>query len=302
MKLFRRAISLIMTGCIMASTTALAAEGMDEFVVIGDENDSITIIDSNDRPHTYTVTISNDTVSTTSVDDDVMTTVEVELVTGEITTIEYVDGMVESVTSAIDRSVASANAPRIVPMLVFPSTYQPIGSLLFKKNATGVAYNVNFETKQTGELYDTIYNLNKDKTDTIQKLTTAIIGYIAPLQLMGQKTVAQYIVQKLIDGGVAYTSGSFISKFTENNVTADVTTYSVKFTNQYNTSHTEKSDVLCVRSGNKMNSVIFNGVYPQFLQKGDNSVASMIYYFYDAYGYEGVQSYTATRTVPYFQR
>lgn len=54
----------------------------------------------------------------------------------------------------------------------------------------------------------------------------------------------------------------------------------------------------CV-AGSLMNKQFSSGDYPQFIKKQDASVASVFFSLFRDGGFNGVQSYNATLTVPY---
>lgn len=75
---------------------------------------------------------------------------------------------------------------------------------------------------------------------------------------------------------------------------------SVKYENQYGAGSTYTGVAAYVTdNSDRHNQVFFIDMYPQFIKERDTEVAASIYFGFDGYGYNGVKSWNATRTVPY---
>ncbi|MBS5144368.1 MAG: hypothetical protein KHY89_02470 [Butyricicoccus pullicaecorum] len=268
-----------------------------------EESSSIEIKKGDGELLEYEVEYTDDSVITTHHDGATTTKVEAIYKTGEIITSIYVDGRLQSQDREINESVKNSNqATKISPRLVFPQTYQDIGSVSYKKNDTGVSYVVSFQCKEVSESYSEKFDLNKNVSQTLQFLTTALIAYYNPFQWIQAKSeLAKNIVNRLIAAGaISVGTNSIISSVTADYIEGYVTQYKVKYSNQYGAGSTATGTAIYVKSSGKLfKTVQYDDVYPQFLKNRDTGMAALVYYGFDAYGFPGVSSWNATKTVPY---
>lgn len=169
-------------------------------------------------------------------------------------------------------------------------------------------YNALFyvwRCKQDSEDYCEKYDLNGSVTKSIQFLVNGLLAMFAPISLSSEATgIASNVVNKLISTGIVEVRkigvNQIISAVTADYVEGFVTNYSIRYKNQYGASNTGIGKAIYIKTNDeRFNTVEYDEMYPQFLKKRDDKIARMIYYAYDAYGYPGVSSWSATRTVPY---
>ncbi|MGN1031532.1 MAG: hypothetical protein ACI4PQ_08015 [Butyricicoccaceae bacterium] len=265
----------------------------------------IEIVGTDGEVYRYDVEYTDNSVITTSVDGNQTTKVEVIYETGEMITTAYNGNAIVERTTEINQSVKNANTDNaIMPYnSSFSTTYIDIGSITFNKNSSGAAYKISIQCKEDSESYMQRYDLNGALNKQLQTLISGIIGILNPFSWIAssfKNQVAQNFVQGLINQGLVVVSGKTITKISSSYVTGNVTKYSVKFKNQYGTGYTDTGTVIyCKESGNKYNKAFYDDVYPQFIKKKDKSVAALIYNYYDSYGFPGVATWNATRTVTY---
>lgn len=170
----------------------------------------------------------------------------------------------------------------------------------YKNDSNGFAMRLNIWCGETKEEYDNRYNLNKNVTNTVQSLVTAITAYVAPFKLKDGKKLAKYIVQKLLDASVIIAEDKVISSITADYVTAYITHYNMRFENQVGAGASGSGATIYITTqGNRFHTLAYDDIYPQFIANQDEGIAAMLYANYDVYGFPGVSNYYVIKTVPY---
>ena len=283
MKVKKRIISVILTisMLIISVVPALAAD-ISVSPISFDDNDqsSITVIMPDGDKETYDVFFTDNSV-----------------ITIQILRKTYPSLLVkQSIKENNDYNVEPSN-------FVFPEKYQSIGSVSFKTNSTGVAYKISIECKQDSEDYCEKYDLNGSVTKSVQFLVNGLLTMFSPFSSVATG-IASNVANNLISAGVVEVRkigvNQIIAAVTADYVEGFVTNYSIRYKNQYGASNTGIGKAIYIKTNDeRFNTVEYDEMYPQFLKKRDDKIARMIYYAYDAYGYPGVSSWSATRTVPY---
>lgn len=313
MKVKKRIISVILTisMLIISVVPALAAD-ISVSPISFDDNDqsSITIIMPDGDKETYDVFFTDNSVITIHDKGNSTTRLETFFDSGKSVETVY-QNKVEILRKTypsllVNQSIKENNDYNVEPSnFVFPNDYQSIGSVSFKTNSTGVAYKISIECKQVSEDYCEAYDLNGSVTKSVQFLVNELLTMFFPVSLSPAVTgIAGNVVNKLISAGIVKIRevgvNKIISSVTADYVEGFVTNYSIRYKNQYGASNTGIGKAIYIKTNNeRFNTVEYDEMYPQFLKKRDDKIARMIYYAYDAYGYPGVSSWSATRTVPY---
>lgn len=297
----KRLISLIMVFSLLIASLSTAGAVSPAPVAASPISSSISICDSSGQVYNFDVSIIGDTVATTYTENTLTTVMQVNADTGSMCTKVYDHDQLISQAQTINESIVELQASSdILPYLVFPSTYQSIGSVKFKANSSGAAYNLSIKCKEESEAYNKRYNLNQHVTQSLQALVTGVLGFLNPFGFVGSSTIANYLIQKCLDGGVIALSDGAIAAVTSNYVTADITSYSLQVSHQYSSSIRTVPGAAVHFYAGGVDDVTYDEVYPQFLENRDTSVAALLYAYYNAYGFPGVSSFTATRHVPYY--
>lgn len=295
--------TILMTTPVAYATHSVAPHSTEEESSNIEDVSPIEIHTPDGQILKYEVEYTDHSVITEHRSGNTTTFIEVIYDTGEMIETIYEGNQLVSTRKEINESVKNANQSiDVTPYFVFPVTYQNIGSVNFNTNSTGVAYNISVKCKEVSEEYNGRYDLNKNVTQAVQWLVSGLLGYLSPFSWITTKSaIANGIVDGLANTGVIKiaTDGA-IASITADYVEAYVTKYDVQYSNQYGASNTAIGTAIYVKSeGTRYNQTFYDDFYPQFLQRKDTGVASMMYYAFDAYGFPGVKSWSATRTVAY---
>ena len=311
MKVKKRIISVILTisMLIISVVPALAAD-ISVSPISFDDNDqsSITVIMPDGDKETYDVFFTDNSVITIHDKGNSTTRLETFFDSGKSVETVY-QNKVEILRKTypsllVKQSIKENNDYNVEPSnFVFPEKYQSIGSVSFKTNSTGVAYKISIECKQDSEDYCEKYDLNGSVTKSVQFLVNGLLTMFSPFSSVATG-IASNVANNLISAGVVEVRkigvNQIIAAVTADYVEGFVTNYSIRYKNQYGASNTGIGKAIYIKTNDeRFNTVEYDEMYPQFLKKRDDKIARMIYYAYDAYGYPGVSSWSATRTVPY---
>lgn len=231
---------------------------------------------------------------------------EITFKTGVTTVKKYENGEMVSISSSINEGVKAAYTnPKISPRLVFPHTYQNIGSVQYKTNSTGVAYNVSIQCKEYKEEYSEKYDLNHALTDGLGGLVAGIAAIFSPFgAIAGAGLIANtFVNQMIVDGIIEVGANEVVTAIFADYVEGFISSYKVKYTNQYGAGGEAEGRAVYVttRNGRSCSDVYYEDIYPQFLGARDDNVARIIYFQFDGYAYPGVSKYTYSKTVPYWK-
>ncbi len=262
-----------------------------------DTSAQIEFLSASNESSIYNIEILDGFVVSTHADGETTTIMRTNIETGDTNITMYEAGqLVKETQDSIELNHDNMN---IAPLFAFPTSYVRIGSVSFNKNDAGVAYVVDIECKETQESRNERYNIAQHKTKAIQLLVNGLIAYFVPFNIFNAIGTAGAVADWLTEAGIISLRNDVIEYVTSEYIDGFISNYNVRCTNQYGASFESPGDAVYVLSGSRKNTVVFGGLYPQFLEKEDSSVASTVYFHFDGYGYRGVQTWNSRILVDY---
>ncbi len=271
-------------------------------------HDTIVIDDGTEEGYVISVEIADGIVKTEHTEDDgSLTVMSTDTSTGVTTTEVFQDGEIAETYSEKSQGVAEAQEAAEAQFnarasgYIWNSSYTNIGSVTYKANVyTGEKMTLHFQARETGHFFQVSKSLSGVKGKTVQAAVHEFIDWAEIKNLFVLVSTASEIVSSLISKGILTVMDGLITAVLSPSVTATGMNYDVKAKEPVGgiTITTEGCYFQCV-SGSKMNEIFTEGYYPQFIKEKDKYIASTFFSYFRDGGYDGVEKFSATITVPY---
>lgn len=159
---------------------------------------------------------------------------------------------------------------------------------------------LNFQAREKGHFFRVSKQINAARGQSIQWLVQEIISWGETAGIFVLVSLASNIVSAMVAEGVLAVVNKVIESVASPTLVVTGMDYDIKATEPVGGGivETEGSYFECV-AGSKMNKIFTEGYYPQFIKQKDKSIASTFFSYFRDGGYDGVEKFSATITVPY---